>query len=118
MNLFNLRRSPPSLDDLAVEGFQSAASHSPSREYLMTSVERTAQVFIRGQGSWLWDSDDRAYLDFTQGGGANSLGHSPTVLVKALAGQAQAFLLTLRLSFDRRARTPAPCHCASGDAGR
>lgn len=92
MNLFNLRRPQPSLDDLAVEGFQSAASHSPSREYLMTSVERSSQVFIRGQGSWLWDSDDRAYLDFTQGGGANSLGHSPTVLGKALAAQAQALV--------------------------
>ena len=31
-------------------------------------------------GSML-DSDSRAYLDFTQGSAANSLGHSPAVLV-------------------------------------
>jgi acetylornithine/N-succinyldiaminopimelate aminotransferase len=43
----------------------------------MPSVERPKQVFVRGQGSWLWDNDDRAYLDFSQAGGANSLGHSP-----------------------------------------
>ncbi len=90
MNLFNLRRPQPSLEDLATEGFQPASS--PSREYLMPSVYRSTHVFIRGQGSWLWDSDDRAYLDFTQGAGANSLGHSPTVLVKALAAQAQALI--------------------------
>ncbi|MDP1465631.1 hypothetical protein Q6331_28440, partial [Klebsiella pneumoniae] len=43
---------------------------------VMTTVARPAQVFVRGQGSWLWDSDDRAYLDFSQGNAANSLGHS------------------------------------------
>ena len=58
----------------------------------MPSVERPKQVFVRGQGSWLWDSDDRAYLDFSQGGGANSLGHSPSVLVNAITAQAQALI--------------------------
>jgi acetylornithine/N-succinyldiaminopimelate aminotransferase len=40
----------------------------------------------------LWDSDDRAYLDFSQGGGANSLGHSPSVLVNAITAQAQSLI--------------------------
>jgi acetylornithine/N-succinyldiaminopimelate aminotransferase len=88
MNLFSLRRSPPSLDDLVLDAFPP----SPSSEYLMPSVERPKQVFVRGQGSWLWDSDDRAYLDFSQGGGANSLGHSPSVLVNAITAQAQALI--------------------------
>ncbi|WP_260564154.1 aminotransferase class III-fold pyridoxal phosphate-dependent enzyme, partial [Acinetobacter baumannii] len=50
---------------------------------------RPAQVFVRGQGSWLWDSDGRAFLDFTQGLAVNCLGHSPSVLVQALARQAR-----------------------------
>lgn len=58
----------------------------------MPTVARPAQVFVRGQGSWLWDSDDRAYLDFSQGSAANSLGHSPRVLINALADQAQALI--------------------------
>lgn len=58
----------------------------------MPSVERPKQIFVRGQGSWVWDSDDRAYLDFSQGGGANSLGHSPSVLVNAIAAQAQSLI--------------------------
>ena len=92
MNLFNLRRNPPSLDDLASDTFQPSHRDHLSSEYLMPSVERPKQIFVRGQGSWLWDSDDRAYLDFTQGGGANSLGHSPSVLVQAISQQAQSLI--------------------------
>ncbi|UVL39990.1 aminotransferase class III-fold pyridoxal phosphate-dependent enzyme [Pseudomonas sp. B21-040] len=92
MNLFSLRRSPPSLDDLAVDTFQPTHHHNPSSEYMMPSVERPKQIFVRGQGSWLWDSEDRAYLDFTQGGGTNSLGHSPSVLVQAISQQAQSLI--------------------------
>ena len=80
MNLF--RRPAPSLDDLIVN-----ARHDGFSKSLMPTVARPAQVFVRGQGSWLWDSDERAYLDFSQGSAANSLGHSPQVLIKALADQ-------------------------------
>ncbi|MGE8178063.1 aspartate aminotransferase family protein [Pseudomonas fluorescens] len=92
MNLFNLRRHQPSLDDLAVEHFRPSRHDNLSSECLMPSVERPQQVFVRGQGSWLWDSDDRAYLDFTQGGAANSLGHSPSVLINAICAQAQTLI--------------------------
>jgi len=92
MNLFSLRRNPPSLDDLAVDASLPSKDDNLSSECLMPSVERPKQIFVRGQGSWLWDSDDRAYLDFSQGGGANSLGHSPSVLVNAIAAQAQSLI--------------------------
>lgn len=59
---------------------------------LMKTVERPAQLFVRGQGSWLWDSDGRAYLDFTQGWAVNSLGHSPSVVVDALRRQAESLI--------------------------
>ena len=89
MNLFSLRRSPPNLEDLALDAFQPSTGADLSSDFLMPSVERPPQVFVRGQGSWLWDSADRAYLDFSQGSGANSLGHSPSVLVDAIAEQAR-----------------------------
>lgn len=92
MNLFSLRRSPPSLDDLVMDTSLPSCSDNLSSECLMPSVERPQQIFVRGQGSWLWDSDDRAYLDFTQGGGANSLGHSPSVLVNAISDQARSLI--------------------------
>ena len=92
MNLFNLRRNPPSLDDLAVDDHPPSKGDNLTSECLMPSVERPKQVFVRGQGSWLWDSEDRAYLDFSQGVGANSLGHSPSALVNALAAQARSLI--------------------------
>ena len=92
MNLFNLRRPQPSLNLMAAESAPSIHDGRQSRACLMPSVERAAQVFVRGQGSWLWDSESRAYLDFTQGGAVNSLGHSPAVLIKAMADQAQSLI--------------------------
>jgi acetylornithine/N-succinyldiaminopimelate aminotransferase len=92
MSLFNLRRHSPSLDDLLEDAFFPSRDDNLSSECLMPGVERPKQVFVRGQGSWLWDSDDRAYLDFSQGGGANSLGHSPKALVDAISTQAQSLI--------------------------
>jgi len=88
VNLFNMRRPAPSLDDLILDESRDDASS----DSLMTTVARPAQVFVRGQGSWLGDSDDRAYLDFSQGNAANSLGHSPQVLIKALTDQTHALI--------------------------
>ncbi|VVP51654.1 aspartate aminotransferase family protein [Pseudomonas fluorescens] len=89
MNLFSLRRASPCLDDLVADASFASRNDNLSSECLMPSAERPQQIFVRGQGSWLWDSDDRAYLDFSQGGGANSLGHSPKALVNAITAQAQ-----------------------------
>ncbi|MBC2654473.1 aminotransferase class III-fold pyridoxal phosphate-dependent enzyme [Pseudomonas sp. MSSRFD41] len=92
MNLFNLRRTPPSLDQLAMAPSAATVVDNLSSDCLMPSVPRPQPVFVRGQGSWLWDSDDRTYLDFTQAGAANSLGHSPSVLVDALTVQARSLI--------------------------
>ncbi|MBF8729358.1 aminotransferase class III-fold pyridoxal phosphate-dependent enzyme [Pseudomonas guariconensis] len=92
MNLFNLRRSAPAAAEPKPAPVSAPAVSEPTRERLMPSAERAPQVFVRGQGSWLWDNQGHAYLDFTQGCAVNSLGHSPSVLVKALGNQAQALI--------------------------
>lgn len=92
MNLFNLRRSAPAVAESTRAPVIEPDGVQLSRERLMPSTERAPQVFVRGQGSWLWDSEGLAYLDFTQGCAVNSLGHSPSVLVKALGNQAQALI--------------------------
>lgn len=53
---------------------------------------RSKHLFVRGQGSWLWDAEGRAYLDFNQGQASNSLGHSPTVLVDTLRRQSEQLI--------------------------
>ena len=50
MNLFNLRRNPPSLDDLAVDDHLPSKGDNLSSECLMPSVDRPKQIFVRGQG--------------------------------------------------------------------
>ncbi|AUY34466.1 aminotransferase class III-fold pyridoxal phosphate-dependent enzyme [Pseudomonas soli] len=92
MNLFNLRRSAPAVAEPKGASVSVPAAAQCSRERLMPSIERAPHVFVRGQGSWLWDDEGHAYLDFTQGCAVNSLGHSPSVLVKALGDQAQALI--------------------------
>ena len=55
---------------------------------LMFIATRPDVTFVRGEGSWLYDAAGRKYLDFIQGWAVNSLGHSPKVIVDALAAQA------------------------------
>lgn len=83
MNLFRL--APPLTDETTFD------AHA-ARAHRLQLSERPERVFVRGQGSWLWDDTGRAYLDFTQGLGVNSLGHSPSALVEALQAQAQALV--------------------------
>src|SRR5258706_8625693 len=59
---------------------------------LMDITARPQAVFVRGEGSWLWDDSGTRYLDFMQGWAVNCLGHSPPVVVEALAEQAKLLL--------------------------
>jgi len=61
-------------------------------EALMYITDRPAVVMDRGAGSWLWDSEGKAYLDFVQGWAVNCLGHSPRVLVDAIQRQAERLI--------------------------
>ena len=56
---------------------------------LMDITARPQTVFVRGEGSYLWDDGGRRYLDFIQGWAVNCLGHSPPALARALADQAK-----------------------------
>jgi acetylornithine/N-succinyldiaminopimelate aminotransferase len=55
---------------------------------LMFITPRPEVTFVRGEGSWLYDAEGRAYLDFVQGWAVNALGHAPGVVREALAAQA------------------------------
>jgi acetylornithine/N-succinyldiaminopimelate aminotransferase len=59
---------------------------------LMEITARPQAVFVRGEGSQLWDDTGKRYLDFVQGWAVNCLGHSPPVIVEALAEQAKLLL--------------------------
>jgi acetylornithine/N-succinyldiaminopimelate aminotransferase len=59
---------------------------------LMNITARPPAVFVRGEGSYLWDHQGKRYLDFVQGWAVNSLGHSPKAIAEALAKQATRLL--------------------------
>jgi acetylornithine/N-succinyldiaminopimelate aminotransferase len=61
-------------------------------QHLMSVTERPAQVFVRGQGAWLWDATGTRYLDWLQGWAVNALGHCPPEVAQALKVQSGLLL--------------------------
>jgi acetylornithine/N-succinyldiaminopimelate aminotransferase len=61
-------------------------------EALMEITSRPPTVFVRGEGSFLWDDSGKRYLDFVQGWAVNCLGHSPPAVAEALATQARQLI--------------------------
>lgn len=59
---------------------------------LMTVTARPDLVFVRGAGSWLYDRQERRYLDWVQGWAVNCLGHSPAAVVQAVCEQARTLI--------------------------
>jgi acetylornithine/N-succinyldiaminopimelate aminotransferase len=59
---------------------------------LMEITARPPTVFVRGEGSMLWDDTGKRYLDFVQGWAVNCLGHSPPAVVEALTAQAKLLI--------------------------
>ncbi len=59
---------------------------------LMDITARPPTVFVRGEGSFLWDDTGKRYLDFVQGWAVNCLGHSPPEVVEALVEQSKLLL--------------------------
>ncbi|MBO0753409.1 MAG: aminotransferase class III-fold pyridoxal phosphate-dependent enzyme, partial [Bradyrhizobiaceae bacterium] len=59
---------------------------------LMDITHRPPAVFVKGEGSWLWDHDGKRYLDFVQGWAVNCLGHSPAAVADAISLQARELI--------------------------
>jgi len=57
----------------------------------MNTYGRLPVTFAKGEGSYLYDTDGKKYLDFGSGIAVNLLGHNYPPLVKAVSEQAQKF---------------------------
>ena len=62
------------------------------QDYVIGSYTRSGIVFIKGQGSYLWDIDGKRYLDFFPGWGVSGLGHCHPSIVKAIKEQAEKLI--------------------------
>lgn len=59
---------------------------------LMPITQRPEIVLVRGEGSYLFDRQNRRYLDWVQGWAVNCLGHCPAPVAEALARQASRLI--------------------------
>jgi predicted acetylornithine/succinylornithine family transaminase len=68
-------------------------------EHVLQTYKRTPVVFVRGEGTRLFDSEGRAYLDFISGIGVVVLGHAHRGLAAAISDQAATLIQTSNLYF-------------------
>lgn len=68
-----------------------------NQDPLYGTYARAPQTFVRGQGVWLFDENDRRYMDFVSGIAVNALGHAHPHLVEALKSQADKLWHTSNL---------------------
>ncbi|KAL7943786.1 pyridoxal phosphate-dependent transferase [Trichoderma barbatum] len=71
--------------------------HSP---YMVATYARPPPVFVQGEGSWLWDIENRKYLDFTAGIAVTSLGHSDAEFADIIANQAKTLIHASNLYYN------------------
>lgn len=55
--------------------------------YLVPTYVRPNPIMVKGQGCYLWDMENRRYLDLTAGIAVNSLGHCDPEIAKIIAEQ-------------------------------
>lgn len=83
------------------------------RDHLMPTYARLPVAFAHGEGSWLYDADGLAYLDFLAGISVAQLGHAHPRLVAAIQDQATRLLHVPNLFYSepglRLARRLSEC---------
>jgi acetylornithine/N-succinyldiaminopimelate aminotransferase len=82
--------------DNAVDSSQVKALEAA---HVLQTYKRQQVVFVRGDGSRLFDADGKAYLDFISGIGVVVLGHAHKGLAAAIASQAGTLMQTSNLYY-------------------
>jgi acetylornithine/N-succinyldiaminopimelate aminotransferase len=68
-------------------------------EHVLQTYKRQPVVFVRGEGSRLFDAEGKSYLDFISGIGVVVLGHAHAGLANAVATQAETLIQTSNLYY-------------------
>lgn len=67
-------------------------------DHLMNTYARMPVAFARGEGAWLWDDNDKRYLDAVSGLGVCALGHAHPAVAKTICEQANTLIHTANLA--------------------
>ena len=54
---------------------------------MVATYVRPPPVMVKGEGCYIWDVENRRYLDFTAGIAVNSLGHCDPEMAKLISQQ-------------------------------
>jgi predicted acetylornithine/succinylornithine family transaminase len=88
-------------------------------EHVMQTYGRLPVAFVRGEGTKLWDSEGREYLDFLSGLAVTSLGHAHPEGAEAIAEQANTLLHVSNLYYnDVQPRVAEQLDALLGGGGR
>ena len=88
-------------------------------EHVMGTYARAPVAFVRGDGTRVWDSEGREYLDFLSGLAVTSLGHAHPAVADALADQARRLTHVSNLYYnDLQPRLAARLDALLGGGGR
>ncbi|KAK7977928.1 acetylornithine aminotransferase precursor [Apiospora saccharicola] len=82
------------------EDSASAAMINEHAKYMLATYVRPPPVFVRGEGSYLYDLENRKYLDFTSGIAVNSLGHCDPGVWHVIADQAKTLIHASNLYYN------------------
>ncbi|KAL5416658.1 acetylornithine aminotransferase [Paraphaeosphaeria minitans] len=76
---------------------KTAGLVSQQLEYMVPTYVRPPPMFEKGEGCYLYDVENRKYLDFTSGIAVNALGHCDPGVTQAISEQAQLLMHTSNL---------------------
>ena len=57
------------------------------KPYMVATYVRPPSVMVKGEGCYIWDIENRRYLDFTAGIAVNALGHCDPEMSKLISQQ-------------------------------
>lgn len=60
--------------------------------HLMQNYARFPLTLVKGKGTYVWDDQNKRYLDFVSGIAVNTLGHAHPAMVEAIADQAATMI--------------------------
>src|SRR5665648_15058 len=75
-----------------LEELTSHAIIERGKNVVMNTYGRLPMTIVKGDGAWVWDTEEKCYLDFLTGLAVNSLGHNHPAIVRAIQEQAKEII--------------------------
>jgi acetylornithine/N-succinyldiaminopimelate aminotransferase len=75
-----------------LEGLSNEVIIERGKNVVMNTYGRLPMTLVKGEGTYVWDSEGKRYLDFLTGLAVNSLGHNHPAVVCAIQEQAKEMI--------------------------